>query len=265
MLLPDLATRNAIGIDTFERAVAWSALLLRSAYFASTDRAVQDAIQIGLAMNNTADGFVSNMVIRAVLTVSNNALADGGDVLANLEERMEGSVSYTGINLGESWGGTLIDDTPPSITTLEQYFYWASQQLLASDVTKYRSFTIAPTFRGLNSPFTIDNVVNIPFDYGHYLTFNNLVGAIYPKPDPNAFPLNNYSGLSNDNQLTNGGDFGDGTVVEGVSLINDAQLTNDLQLNNGNDTVVNDGTIEGTIGEITNEVQLDNNSQLVNG
>lgn len=206
MLLPDLATRNAIGIDTFERAVAWSALLLRSAYFASTDRAVQDAIQIGLTMNNTANGFVSNIVIRAVLTVNNEALADGGDILNNLEERMEGSVNYTGFNLQPSASGLPITVEPASVTTLEQYFYWASQQLLADDLTKFRSFTIAPTFRGLNNPFTIDNVVNIPFDYAHYLTSNNLIESITltTENEGNGGQLLNVSQLNNTSQLVNG-------------------------------------------------------------
>ncbi|WP_324281564.1 hypothetical protein VKI21_06790 [Cyanobacterium aponinum UTEX 3222] len=230
MLLPNSVIRNAIGIDTFERAVAWSALLLRSAYFASSDRAVQDAIQIGLNLNNTADGFVSNMVIRAVLSVTNNALIDGGDVLANITEQMSGSVSYTGANLSPSSGGLPITEPPAFVDTLEQYFYWASQQLLAQDVTKYRSFTIAPTFRGITNPFTIDNVVLIPFDYAHYLINNNLVGAIYPSQpeETNLGQLNNDSQLSNDHQLTNGSD----NSNESGQLSNDVQLSNNNQLVN---------------------------------
>lgn len=203
MDLPSKLIRDSIGIDTFERAIVFSALLLRSGYFANIDNTVKNAVQIALNLNNTADGFVSNIIIRATLEVSNISLNDGGNILLNLLERQEGTVNYTGENLAPSLSGLPITDDLPEVLTLEQYFFWVCQMLLENDIEgKYKTVVISPVFRGTTDPFTIDCSALIPFDYQTYLNGNNLIGAVTAVLGDSSI-IGNETLLSNDYQLRN--------------------------------------------------------------
>lgn len=179
MLLPNKSTRDSQGIDSFERAIVYSALLLRQGYFLSEDRSTKDAIQIALSLSGSGENILQNINIRANLLVVNESLLNGGNILSNLQERMQGTVDYLGANINPSLANFLpIIPEPPTVQTLEQYFYWGCQQLLAEDVSNYRRLSLLPIFKGNNNPFTMDCIVSIPFDYRTYLESNNLLGAI---------------------------------------------------------------------------------------
>lgn len=203
MILPSLALRQSYGIDTFERAIVWSALLLRYGYSFSEDRVVKDAVQLSLTMAGVGERFTETINLRVGLQVANEALNSGANLLNNIVERFGGSVDWTATTAPASQTGLPITAEPSGLT-LEQYFYWACQQLLATDVENYRRIAITPTFRGFAEAITLDATVAIAFDYATYLLTNNLITAIGGGTTTPVIPdFGNDYQLNNDLQLTN--------------------------------------------------------------
>lgn len=197
MQLPSKALRDSYGIDSFQRAIAFSALLLRYGYQLSSTNAIKDAVQLAVQVSGTGDTFTQNLVIRVGLTVDNDALNSGGNILNNISERFNGSVDWTGSIASPSIGDYLPMAVEPTGLSLEQYFYWACQQFLASEVTDYKKVQITPIFRGLTEPFALDCVVTLAIDYVTYLETNSLISAI------GAIANATNQGFTNNTQLNN--------------------------------------------------------------
>ncbi|BAQ67079.1 hypothetical protein [Geminocystis sp. NIES-3709] len=202
MILPSLALRNSYGIDSFQRAIVFSALLLRYGYSFSDDRLIKDAVQLSLAIAGSGDRFTQFVNLRVGLQVSNTALNSGANLLTNIIERFGGSVDWTADDAEPSIGDFLPITAEPSGLTLEQYFYWACQQLLADDVENYKRVQITPTFKGITDTVTIDCTVSIPFNYTTYLQTNNLISAIGATEEEEEVGFGDETQLNDNLQLT---------------------------------------------------------------
>jgi hypothetical protein len=199
--------RDAYGIDSFERAIVWSSLVLRAGYILSDNAVIKDAVQLTLQLSGTEVNLVQNIIIRASLLVKNNSLIQGANVLANIEERFFGSLSWLGASSNPSIGDfTPIVPEPPNLS-LEGYFYWACQSVIANDISQYRRIQIIPIFKGTANPFTLDTQISLKFDYATFLETNNLVSAVGATETPIVIvptAFNNQTQLNNTTQLNNG-------------------------------------------------------------
>lgn len=207
MELAPKTLRDLYGIDSYERAIVWSALLLRGAYQLSDSPNIKDAIQMTLQVTGSGERLTESIVIRASLLVDNETLAQGANILSNIQERYFGSYIWIGGTSLPSIGKFIPIATDPFLMSLEQYFYWACQNVLKNNIDDYRKVQIIPILRGLTNPFTLDCIVTIDFDYATYLQTNNLVssvGAVLPTVEiipslgfNNSMQLNNFTQLVN--------------------------------------------------------------------
>lgn len=201
MDLPSKALRDGYGIDSYERAIVWSALLLRGAYQLSTNSAIKDAVQSTLQVAGTGERLTENIIIRASLLVANETLAQGANILSNIQERFFGVYSWLGGSSLPSIGDFTSIVPEPFSMSLEQYFYWACQNVLKSNIDDYRKVQIIPIFRGVSNPFTLDCTITISFDYATYLETNNLVSAVGAVLPP--IEITPSTGFNNSTQLNN--------------------------------------------------------------
>lgn len=205
MDLPSKALRDSYGIDSFERAVVWSALLLRSAYQASDSAIVKDAVQSTLQMTGTGERFTQNIIVRAMLLLDNKSLPQAANLVSNIAERFTGTVTWEGGTSPQSIGAFTPITADPFALSLEQYFFWACQNVLKENVEDYKKIQIIPVYKGVSNPFDVNCTVQIPFDYATYLTTNNLITAIGAKDIPVVVTANfgNFTQLNNLFQIAN--------------------------------------------------------------
>lgn len=211
MDLPSKILRDVYGIDSFERAIVWSSLILRAGYQLSEDTVIKDAVQITLQLTGTGENLVQNIVIKNSLLIENQSLIEGANLLGNIKERFLGSLDWVGGNCEPSIGDFNAILPDPQNLSLEAYYYWACQNVLASDINQYRNVQIIPIYKGLVTPFALDTVVRVKFDYPTYLKTNNLVCAVGSVLDDDSggglIPsegFNNITQLNNLLQLSNG-------------------------------------------------------------
>lgn len=207
MDLPSKALRDGYGIDSFERAIVWSSLLLRGAYQQSDTAIIKDAVQSTLQISGTGNNLLENIIVRTSLLVNNTTLVQGANILGNIEERFFGIINWLGSSSLPSIGDFVPMIPDPFSMSLEQYFYWACQNLLMNDVDQYRRVQIIPVFKGLLNPFTLDCTVTVKFDYATFLETNNLVSAVGARETPIVIvptAFNNQTQLNNNLQLNNG-------------------------------------------------------------
>ncbi|MBL1208261.1 hypothetical protein [Geminocystis sp. GBBB08] len=169
MILPPKIKRDNLNIDTYQRGIAWSALLLRNAYKNSD---IKDTVQ--LAVNATPA--IANLVVRVTIEYTDTSLITNANILDNIVEKLVGITEYIETISSPS---TLpnITNEPLVVQSLEQYFYWCSQQYLALDTTKANVVKITPVFNQ-QSKNLIDCLITLPIKYEVYLTTNNIIQAI---------------------------------------------------------------------------------------
>ena len=203
MQLPDLLPQY--GIDSYARATVFSALVLRHAYYDSDDRNLNDSVQIAIATPNPT---TANLVIRCAVQYDNFALLNNGDVLSNIEERVTGSVLWTGTATPSTEPDVI--NPPVTVQTVEQFFYWSAQQFLLKDLRRVRSVNIVPIFKGRTT--IIDCIVTIPINYSVFLATNNMLQSIdivtveegeAGGGGDSSGGFNNNTALNNETQLTN--------------------------------------------------------------
>lgn len=183
-------TRDLIGIDSYERAIVWSACTLLSAKYENSSTydknfsvfADQSSLQILIEFGMPLDMplFWASM----------------GDPDLSLENITELTVNYEGEYLTIT---TPLEDEPPSINTLEKYFVWANKKLmewyLKNDTSKANNINLATDIKR-SSLFVTTKLAYDPIVYSET---DSLLSAVIATSK-----ANNYSSLiGNDNLMGN--------------------------------------------------------------
>ncbi len=205
--------RDLIGIDTFERGIVWSFLVM---YFNATDTQKQiDTNIVNGILYNVSESNDGNADLNISVNLPyNNRLASelGGNILESLLHISVFSFDNILINCPASDPAFVpIDIEPVYVNTYEKYFTWTLQtvksRLLDNDDNNanrisIRFFNDAPNFPSLRLQ------ARIPIDYGKYLNTNNLVCSVKKLIDTTTTPSSgtgNNSIMGNDSVLGNGG------------------------------------------------------------
>ena len=180
VILIDKIVRDTIGIDSVERAICWSALLLRKAYLQEDNNSLKDSFQIAPQIKLIQGNLTSIITIIASIYFDENSLLEGGNILENIIEKSTNTVSYNGENLLPSDDIFLpISDDILQVNTLEKYFYWNCQLFLEDNILEnYNKVQILPVFKGSNTENKINISIVLNYNFKHYLNTNNLVQSI---------------------------------------------------------------------------------------
>lgn len=202
------AERDTIGIDSFERAIIFSVLLLRKGYVSQQDTSLRDYFQFTLSTILDRD---SNLVrgkfdCRGKVMIAINALDSGLDLVENIIESVSDDIPYTGGNITASEVRLApITTEPAKVVFLEQYFYWACTQLLVADLeTYYTVVAPLPTYTNSNQTTELNVVIkNLYFDLATFFTVNNLIASLGVSTTVGDSQINNDTQISNDFQFSN--------------------------------------------------------------
>lgn len=234
---PSRAYLDSIGIDSYERAIAFSWAMLRVEYLQSEDSSLRDIYQLGINLAVNREQFNQQLTLRFALFYDQiSALTQGLDILSSIIPKMNSSLLPNFPSSPPSVSKIApMDDGGDNSPNLESYLLYATQRVLSVNVQgRYREINILPVVRG-SGEGRLDGLVRLDFDYQYYLMTQDLVGSIGGQSlDTGGTPprpLSNGHQLRNDSQLNNG---------EGVepsntplSLSNENQLGNENQLVNG--------------------------------
>jgi hypothetical protein len=98
--LANKSIRDAIGIDSFERAIVYSALLLRSKY--GDDFQILPSLKFGLDSETKLLKPELTISVRGKVTVDSLILLKGANILENIKETITGDAIYTRNSLSPS-------------------------------------------------------------------------------------------------------------------------------------------------------------------
>ncbi|MGK7893951.1 MAG: hypothetical protein AB4372_10095 [Xenococcus sp. (in: cyanobacteria)] len=195
--------RNLIGIDTLERALVYSFIMLRTAIIGSENQGVADQrIKIGENIQNIENATIALEGQLKYDAFSTNKF--GGNVILNLEE-LPGTTPYSlDINCPPSANvNPIIPDTPKELTSLEQYIYWSAASLLASLPLDQKNITIAKFEHNKDGAY-IQIKASLPFNYKAYLLGKNYICTVNRITDNYAvFRFPNDTIIENDTFISN--------------------------------------------------------------
>ena len=162
-------TRDLIGIDSWERAIVWSACSLLSAKSESTT--VYDKNFSVFADQTTAQILISfGMPLDMPLF-----WASMGDPDLSLQNITDLTVNYEGEYLSLS---TPLETEPPSVNTLEKYFVWANKKLLEyylkNDTDKANNINLSTDLKRS----AIFVTTTLPYDPIDYSETDSLLSAV---------------------------------------------------------------------------------------
>lgn len=180
MDLEPKSTRDLIGIDSYERAIVYSSLLLRSGYLNNGGKNEAGQFNLSLEDDLNNDPEFGNIAIQSSLFYNNLVAIDqGGDVYNNIEA-LAGSPVYSGSNLFASQFTTApITPDPIPTPTLEQYLYFSLQQLLLADFANLSDLIeIRPSFAGNTNITNLQVKASIRYHRETFLVYNNLIQAV---------------------------------------------------------------------------------------
>ncbi|MGL5874218.1 MAG: hypothetical protein ACRC2R_17925 [Xenococcaceae cyanobacterium] len=172
------STRDTLGIDTIERSIVLSLLLLRNACTSeSKSSKYYNAIKISTNVRGSGDTYQATFNATAKIPYQSNlALLEGMNLIRNLKEISEIRVTPQFTPLTPIKNAPPLPNEPNSLNTLEQYLVWSSQILINRllpivNVIKMNFFEDDPT-----EPSLIIEC-SLPIDWGKYMLTNNLIEA----------------------------------------------------------------------------------------
>ena len=183
-ILPSKAERDAIGIDTYERAILYAAMMLRRSFLIDGEKANLKRLSITSAQAKEKN----NILIEGEFPYSNSQTWEkGGDVFKPVHYLSLGdpSNSFSPPSSLIPFGSPYISlsSEPSWVETLEEFFIWLLSQSKASlhlespprhEVISYRFFDA-------RSPLPIVEVkATLPFDVGIWLRDRHFFNSLYP-------------------------------------------------------------------------------------
>ena len=211
MKLIEKELRDLIGIDTFERAIVFSTLLLRQGLRLKELPTNNCIIYQSFAQENNEK--VNTLIVEAKIPYESlNFCGLGGDFISSILPFDDDTtvLDYDGDFIPPTVNNQgFIEPDPEDVYMLEQYLIWTisrwiyyhKQQFPENwDSYGYLSFLEEA------SPPSISAKVILPFDYEKYLETTNLIASVKPKIATSEIP--SYSSLIGNSQL-----FGNGFLV----------------------------------------------------
>lgn len=194
--LAPLTERDAIGIDSFERAIAYSSHLL---YSTITDYTKDFLI--------TPNPTTERITIRIEFPVNYGTFwASNGNFIIGADNFATGTIQYLGEYLPPSNGDFIA--IPSNIDTLERFFIFCIVEFRNYLLQNYPDLAINCTYTFNEKKRTISVKAILPYDPTVYSDYLDLLLAI-----------KNWRDIEGDNN-------------DNLPFGNDVQLTNDLQLTN---------------------------------
>lgn len=194
--LPPIADRNALNIDTHERALVYSALLLRKANQTLTDNKYKNAVRVTTSeAQNTDLSINARVIIEGKIPYdSQSALGYGGNFIENI-------LSFSPVNpsflLTEplTSNNTNLGDDPVFITNLERYFAFHAIQwqkaMLNDGLSGIFNYCKVQFFEEDPIEPSIKISVSIPYNYSSYVINRSLLQSVNNIAVP--ITVNNYS------------------------------------------------------------------------
>lgn len=201
------STRDALGIDTLERGIVLALLLLRNAGIANgKNDPYYSAIKISTNVRATGETYQANINATAKIPYhSNSALVSGMNLLRNLKEISNLTVTPTFNPLTPTESAPTLRDEPNTVNTLEKYLLWSSQVLAASILPAVDRIKINFFEEDPKEPSVLIDY-SLPIDWSKYLLTNNLIEATklintrsieIPDPEIPSILIGNDSGIGN--------------------------------------------------------------------
>lgn len=160
-------------------------MLLRSAYLQEEERSLKDAFQIAIKSSLRQGELISQVVLSCSVYYGSKALNLGGNILESILEKSNQAITYLGKNLVSSDEGLMVLEDESKIDSLEKYFYWNCQNLLANNIEEnLPRISSLPVFNGTNAEKALTVTAIIDFDLEHFLLFDNLVESVGVKAQP---------------------------------------------------------------------------------
>lgn len=177
-ILIDKATREILNIDTLERGIIMSLLLLRNAANAEgKDGAYFNSVRISTSVRQSGETYQANLNATAKIPYhSNLALLSGMNLIRNLKPLTTLTVTPSFRPLSPTPNAPLLPLEPAYVNNLERYLVWASKILAASllpaiDRVKMSFFEEDPKEPSVSLEYSL------PIDWKIYLLTNNLLEA----------------------------------------------------------------------------------------
>jgi hypothetical protein len=208
MFLPSKTERDLIGIDTFERAIVFSALLLRK----GLRQAELPTNQITIYQNliNFNQEKIVNLALEIKLPYNTlEFLSMGGNFLNSILPFSSATIPY----IGEAVTPTLnnrgrIPDDPPEVDTLEKYLAWSLTEWVKftkTEESKKNNWDSYGYFSFLEEASTpvLSAKLNLSFDYSKYIETKNLIASVIRTVSFRSQNQNNSSLIGNNNLIGN--------------------------------------------------------------
>jgi hypothetical protein len=196
--LPPIADRNALNIDIHERALVYSALLLRKANTTLTDTKYKNAVRVTTSETQNTDlSITAKVIIEAKIPYnSQSALGYGGNFIENL-------ISFSPVNpsflLTEplTSNNTNLGDDPEFVINLEKYFAFHALQwqkaIINDQILKVFDYCKVQFFEEDTTEPSVKLSVSIPYNYSDYVVNRNLLQSINNIAVPITYSNNTYS------------------------------------------------------------------------
>ena len=243
-VLPSQAERNSIGIDTYERAILYAAMMLRRSFLTDGEKENLKRLSITTAQSRNNN----NILIKGEFPYSNSVTWEqGGDVFKPIHylSLSDPSNSFSPpsplLPFGDPYITLSID--PPWVETLEEYFTWVISNSMISllSETPPRDKVISYRFFDSRSPLPIIEIqASLPFDITQWLKDRHFFNALEP-----LLTLDPLNVTPNQNDT--------------YFFENDTILGNSLVLNNGNTQEVSENTFLKNSAILNNNTILENN------
>jgi hypothetical protein len=171
-------TLETLGIDTLERGITLALLLLRNACTSmGKNYSYFNAIKISTSVRQTGETYQANLNATAKLPYQSNlSLKSGMDLLGNIKEVSNLTVSPDFNPLSPIQNAPILPSLPSQVNTLEKYLFWASQIVAASVLPAIDKIKINFLEEDPKEPSVLIDYV-LPIDWKKYLLTNNLIEA----------------------------------------------------------------------------------------
>lgn len=203
-ILPSRSERDNIGIDSYERAILYSAVLLRKMALLAGINA-DDRISL-----NTTNAEQPKINIQAVLNYTpEEAWGAGGDFFDTIEPLTSLNPSGELIPvspLSELPDFSGLDVDPPWVDNLEEFFVWAAIEIKGRLIGKgaTQENLISYRFRPKKKPPSVEISISLPFRFSVWLEDRHFFNSLIPLLSPSEITeLNNSAQLNNQQVLGN--------------------------------------------------------------
>lgn len=171
-------TLDALGIDTLERGIVLSLLLLRQACTsAGKDSPYYQAIRISTNVRAAGETYAANINATAKIPYqSSAALVSGMNLLKYLKPLSTLRVDPFFAPISPTPDAPALPQLPNLVNTLEKYLFFYSQVLAASVLPIVDRIKISFLEEDPKEPSLLIDYL-LPIDWDKYLLTNNLIGA----------------------------------------------------------------------------------------